>query len=225
MKRWLLAAAAASALATAARGADVPSAPQHAPAQYAPAYVPSWTGSYLGINGGYGAGTSRWTDTATGASSGSFGVDGGMVGGTLGYNMQLGTVVLGLEGDIDWSSLKGSTSTNCGSGCRTANDWLGTARGRIGYAFDRFMPFVSGGLAYGQVKGATPGGTGFSDTALGWTAGAGVEYSFLTKWSAKLEYLYTDLGNARCNGACSGADPFDARFNANLVRAGLNYRF
>ena len=75
-----------------------------------------------------------------------------MVGGTLGYNMQFGSAVFGVEADIDWSGVKGSTTTNCPLGCETKNTWFGTARGRIGYAFDRFLPYFTGGAAFGDIQ-------------------------------------------------------------------------
>ncbi|MGC2114583.1 MAG: outer membrane beta-barrel protein, partial [Pseudolabrys sp.] len=125
--------------------------PMNAPAYYAPY---NWTGFYVGINGGGGWGRSEWTNAA--GSSGGFDVSGGLVGGTIGYNWQLGQWVFGLEGDIDWSDIRGSTSSGIcvGMSCETRNDWLGTGRIRIGYAFDRFLPYVTGGVAFGDVKGS-----------------------------------------------------------------------
>ena len=65
----------------------------------------------------------------------------------------------------------------------------------------------------------------FKATKVGWTAGAGLEYAFIDHWSAKLEYLYVDLGKATCDAVCSGGDPFDVTFNTSIVRAGVNYKF
>ena len=91
--------------------------------------------------------------------------------------------------------------------CETSNNWLGTARGRIGYAFDRFLPYFTAGAAFGDIKGTVGAVNDFSATKVGWTGGAGVEYAFIDNWSAKLEYLYVDLGKATCAAACSGGDP------------------
>ena len=92
-------------------------------------------------------------------------------------------------------------------------------RGRVGYAFDRFMPYVTGGAAFGNIK-STVAGVGSSDeTKAGWTVGGGLEAALAGPWTAKVEYLYVDLGRG---GSILGAD---TRFNANIVRAGLNYRF
>jgi outer membrane immunogenic protein len=189
--------------------------PMKAPAYNAPY---NWTGFYVGINGGGGWGRSNFSDPF---ASGSFNTSGGLVGGTAGYNWQMNQVVFGVEGDIDWSNIRGSSV--CGTAiitsCETRNDWLGTARGRLGYAFDRFMPYVTGGLAVGEIKTSIAGIGSANDTKAGWTAGAGLEAAIAGPWTAKIEYLYVDLGRG---GSVLGSD---AKFNTNLVRAGLNYRF
>ena len=226
MKRLLLAGVGLAIAATAAHGADVPPA-RSLPLPRTVSYVPffTWNGAYVGLNAGYGFGSSRWTDTVTRISTNKFSTNGGMIGGTVGYNLQLSTFVVGLEGDIDWSGNKGSTTINCVTTCTTSNPWLGTARGRIGYAFDRFLPYVTAGAAFGGVKGSVLGFGSFSQTKVGWTAGAGLEYAFVDNWTAKLEYLYVDLGTANCNTVCSGGDPFNVTFKTNIVRAGVNYKF
>jgi outer membrane immunogenic protein len=187
----------------------------------APAYLPpppyNWTGFYVGINGGGGWGRS---DFSAPFSTGSFDTSGGLVGGTLGYNWQMGQAVFGLEGDVDWSNIRGSAV--CGGGvtvCETRNDWLGTFRGRLGYAFDRFLPYVTGGLAVGDIKTSIAGLGGTNDTKAGWTVGGGIEAAIAGPWTAKVEYLYVDLGRG---GSILGSD---AKFTTNIVRAGLNYRF
>jgi len=228
MKRLTLAACGglvAVAMAAPALAADLPRPAYKAPIYTAPAF--SWSGFYVGLNGGYGWGRSNWTSSA--GTTGDFNVKGWVVGGTLGYNLQTGVWVWGVEGDIDYSNIKGSAGTVCTGGattdCETRNTWLGTARGRVGYAMDRFLPFVTGGLAFGGIK-MTPftGGASATQTKLGWTLGAGVEWAFMSSWSAKLEYLYADLGTARCPAATCGLDN-DVKFRTNLLRVGVNYRF
>jgi opacity protein-like surface antigen len=160
------------------------------------------------------------------AATGSFGVNGAFVGGTLGYNVQTGGVVFGFEADAVWSAMKGSSTVNCAAGCETRNNWLGTVRGRIGYAFDRFLPYVTGGMAAGDIKATTPGLAGATSTRIGWTAGGGIEYAFVNKWSVKTEYLYADLGKFDCGASCSALPPpTEVSFNAHLIRFGLNYKF
>ena len=171
MKRVILAGIGALAMVTmmgAANAADIQR--RQAMPVKAPAYVPyNWTGFYVGVNGGGGFGHSTWSG-ATGSSG--FNTSGGLIGGTIGYNYQMGQTVVGLEGDLDWSNIRGSTTAlPCTTSCETRNSWLGTARGRIGYAFDRFMPFVTGGAAFGDIKASPAGLAGELDSKLGWTLG------------------------------------------------------
>jgi outer membrane immunogenic protein len=181
----------------------------------------NWTGFYVGINGGYGMGKSTWDSPAVSPDP-----KGATVGGTLGYNWQAGSFVYGLEADWDWSMMKGSAA--CGlANCETNNAWLATARLRLGYAFDRWLPYITGGGAYGKIE-ANNTNIGFSSASanrFGWTAGLGLEYAFLGNWSAKLEYLYLDLGSFDCGTACSVVTPDNVSFSANIIRAGLNYKF
>lgn len=219
MKRLVLASIGALAVVTtmgAANAADIQR--RQAMPTKAPAYVQmyNWTGAYVGINGGGGWGRS---DTSSPFASGSFKTSGGVVGGTVGYNWQTGPAVFGLEGDIDWSNIRGSSTCGAGFSCETKNSWLATARGRVGYAFDRFMPFVTGGLAVGDIKNNVAGVGSSTTTKAGWTVGGGLEAALTGPWTAKVEYLYADLGRGT---SVLGAD---TKFNTSLVRAGLNYRF
>ena len=228
MKRFILTACAgllAAAVASPSFAADLARPPIYkAPA--APYIVPfSWSGFYVGVNGGYGWGTSDWTIEATALSTGDFDVNGALVGVTLGYNLQTGNWVWGVEGDLDASWIKGTETTFCAlPGCETRNDWLATGRARIGYAWNRFLPYITGGIAAGDIKMTTPALTSETDTQVGWTAGAGVEWAFTGAWSAKFEYLYADLGTATCDAVTCGT-PMDVSLKLNLIRAGINYRF
>lgn len=200
--------------AASAMAADI--APRgRAPAAPKPVYAPyNWSGAYIGINGGGGWGNS---DSSTPFAS-SYRTSGGMVGGTLGYNWQFGRTVLGVEGDIGWSGIRGSSA--CGAtSCETRNDWLSTVRGRVGYAADRFLPYITGGLAIGNVNHSIAGVGSSNPTQAGWTIGGGLEAAISGPLTAKIEYLYVDLGRS---GSVVGSD---SKFNANVVRAGLNYRF
>ena len=217
MKRLVLASIGALAVMTmtgSANAADIArrqAMPTKAPMYEAPY---NWTGFYVGINGGYGFGTS---DIGA-AFPGSYDVNGGLAGGTVGYNWQMGQAVFGVEGDIDWSGIRGNGT--CGvTTCETRNDWLSTARVRLGYAVNRFMPFVTGGAAFGDIKNDVAGVGSASDTKVGWTLGGGVEAAIAGPWTAKVEYLYADLGRG---ASVLGAD---ASFKTNIVRGGINYRF
>src|SRR5579872_660175 len=237
MKRMLWAGAFALLVGGQALAADLPPPPPapRAPATYVPTTIPvyNWSGIYIGANGGYGFGTSNWTDT-TGASTGNFNTNGWLAGGTVGGNVQFwGGAVLGIEGDWDWTNLNGTSSTApCTggvpagiTGCQTSSNWLGTVRGRAGWAFDRVLLYGTGGAAFAPVK-ATAVGSGLgtdTNTEVGWTAGGGLEFAFAPNWTAKAEYLYVDLNNGSCIAACAGAfTPISVKYTENIVRAGIN---
>jgi len=222
MKRVLVACAgllALSAAIGAAQAADL--RPRYAPVA-APVYAPgyNWTGFYLGINGGGGWGRSTWDGVNT------WDLSGGFIGATIGYNWQLGgPVVLGVEADVDWSGISGTTNTLCPLGCETRNHWLATVRGRAGYAFDRFLPYITAGLAVGDIKATTPFFPGGSSTTAGWTVGAGLEFAVVSNVTIKGEYLYVDLGNFNCGLNCGLLPNGNVSYYTNLLRAGLNVRF
>jgi outer membrane immunogenic protein len=237
----LLAAVAVIGFASIASAADMP---VKAPAPIvAPLY--NWTGPYIGIAGGYGWGHSNQTDPGivicdpliteclAGAGDGSYAVHGGMIGGTLGYNWQNGPWVFGVEGDYSWANISGSSNT-CGAtspsphACGTKLDSLGTFRGRIGYAMGatgNWLPYVTGGLAVGELNAwdSLFPASG-SDFRAGWTVGGGVEVGITRNWTAKIEYLYVDLGSQQMFNIVPGV-PETVSFTANIIRGGINYRF
>jgi len=210
-----------------ALAADMPvKMPMKAPPVFAAPY--NWTGLYVGINGGYGWASSHWDNTLFPVSN--YDVNGGVVGGTVGYNWQTGPWVLGLEGDIDWSDLHGGVTipVDCPApfACTTNNDWLGTARGRVGYAWDRLLLYATGGAAFGNIKANYATNSGVNETKIGWTIGGGAEFAVSGPLTAKIEYLYTDLGSVDCGTNCGAPAPDVVHLNnINLVRVGLNYRF
>jgi outer membrane immunogenic protein len=216
-----LAAMAMLAAAFSAQAADIPP-PVYKGVRPVIAYY-NWTGFYIGINGGYGWGNSNWS-LLPGTS---IKPTGGLFGGTLGYNWQAGSFVYGIEGDWDWSGVKGSVTCAVIATCTTENPWLATIRGRLGYAFDRWLPYITGGGAYGNIKATVSVpvaglAASASKSNFGWTIGGGVEYAFLGNWTAKIEYLYVDLGTVN-----DGIAPVvnNVSFKENIVRAGLNYKF
>jgi outer membrane immunogenic protein len=218
MKTLLLAGASLFALgAASASAADLPARmPAKAPAYVAPmAY--NWTGFYLGLNGGYGFGRGEFNGALP---SGRFDAGGGLFGATVGYNWQTGPVVFGLEGDIDWSGMKGTGTCGGITSCEVRNDYLSTIRGRLGYAFDRWMPYITGGAAIGNVKTSIAGFGDTNNTKGGWTIGGGVEASIAGPWTAKVEYLHVDLGDA--DTAIAGES---AKFTSDIIRGGINYKF
>jgi outer membrane immunogenic protein len=153
-------------------------------------------------------------------------VSGWLAGATAGYNYQFGQAVVGVEGDIDWSGINGSTTNLCPGGCETSNSWLATVRARLGYAADRFMPYVTGGAAFGNIRASTPSFAETSTDNTGWTLGAGLETALVPNWTAKVEYLYVDLGSFNCGLNCgTGLTNDNVSFHTNTLRAGVNYKF
>ncbi|MCC6947104.1 MAG: porin family protein [Bradyrhizobiaceae bacterium] len=221
MRKFLFAGAAVCALGGApAVAAD---APMRAPIMKAPETATAlfdWSGFYLGAVAGYGWGDTEHTDPAGGAN-GSFDANGWLLGGTTGYNWQSGRAVLGVEGDLSWAGLDGAGGSAAGP-LSTNLNWLGTGRVRAGYAADAYLFYVTGGAAVGRFE-AAGGGFGGSDTRLGWTVGAGFEAKLAQNWSAKLEYLYVDLGDK--HAYTNAAGPAAASLTSHIVRVGLNYRF
>jgi len=219
MMRYLLAGLATLTMVGSASAADLAYRGARPPVM-APVYSPfyNWSGFYIGINGGGGWGSSTWDGI------GGFSVSGGMIGVTGGYNYQINQFVIGAEADIDWSGINGSTN-GCFFGCETRNSWLGTARGRLGYAFDRFMPYLTGGLAVGNISAKTQLLPGGSTTNAGWTVGAGFEVALVANVTAKAEYLYVGLGDFNCGLNCGLLPSSNVSFYANVLRGGINVRF
>jgi outer membrane immunogenic protein len=207
-----------------------------APAFAAPAQ--SWTGFYAGVNAGYGGDAFKYpahgtytdvtvdedSDTTTNFNgTGSLTSSGYVGGGQAGYDYQLGGWVIGAVADIDATGIEGRGSISGSSvgntnGSASAHissklDYLGTVRARVGLpiADGRFMPYVTAGMAYGQVNSSAaidvvPAASENSSpthfaasrnlTRVGWTVGAGAEYAITPQITFGAEYLYTDLGTA-----------------------------
>ena len=192
--------------------------------------------------------------------------DGFIGGGQVGYNWQFASnFVVGFEADIQGVATSGGNTTGLTAvpfapantifftsyNARRNLDYLGTVRGRAGFLFTpTLLVYGTGGLAYGGVRTDLSlfqfstiapfgiGGTSFSDTRVGWTAGGGLEWMFWPNWSAKVEYLYYDLGNVTNATGLIRVPPFvppgagfyaatqsAERFNGHIVRAGVNYHF
>jgi outer membrane immunogenic protein len=242
--------ATASLLATSAFAADL------APRMYTKAPAPivavyDWTGFYLGGNIGYSWGRSSDTSTITNGagaviatSAGTSNLDGVVGGGQIGYNWQVQSWVWGLEADIQGTGEKGSRGFAFAPGGFNALvlapvpvaltqkiDWFGTVRGRAGILVSpTVLLYATGGLAYGAVNTSEVIGVlpGFSSTTtnVGWTVGAGVEGVISGNWTAKLEYLYVDLGTvsgAFTSGGFTSA--YSSHITDNVLRVGVNYKF
>jgi len=184
-----------------------------------------------------------------GDSSGTFGA----IGAQFGYNYQMQQMVIGFEADLDWADGVRSANfvappniaslTNVGH--QSAGlQWLGTARLRAGYAFDRALIFATGGVAFGGIKAESSASEfdgantdifagSASGAKVGYALGGGVEYAFAANMSLKAEYLYYDLGKANytvaaANTIAEGEGLFvnaSQRLDGSLVRIGLNVRY
>jgi len=237
-------AVAALLVAGAANATDVFSAAPAYPTAFSPVPLYNWTGLYVGVNGGGGFGNPTWS---SGPDSlwGNYSTSSGLIGGTLGYNFQthLGSLVLGEEMDLDAARFHATITPppNCVQGCEFRSTWVGSARLRLGYAFEQFLPYVTAGLSGANLTADIPGlpfGTQ-SKINLSYTVGAGLEVMLADRWSAKLEYLFMDHGGITCAPACGqGLDSFNSKHNVeqlgvwpvsfnftdHVVRIGVNYR-
>ena len=244
MRKFVAGACAIAALApVTAAAADLPAAPRYRAAAPYPAAAPvepplyTWTGLYAGFNLGYGLGhverNGGFRDVAT--SGRPRGVIGG---GQLGYNVQAGHAVFGLEADLQASGQRAQTTiATPGVVIREKDEipWFGTVRGRLGFTpTDGLLLYATGGLAYGRAKASgtvtvpTFRAASFeaSDVKLGWTVGGGIEAALIGHWTMKVEYLRVDLGNLALSTTVGGAPlSSNARIKDDIVRAGLNYRF
>jgi outer membrane immunogenic protein len=171
--------------AGAARAADLPY--RKADPVYAPVLPEafSWTGFYAGANVGGGFSGTDAFNSYLGTNGGR--ADGAVGGLQLGYNYQVSSrFVVGIENDFMASGIK----TQHSGGNDVSLPFYGTGRARAGFTMmdSRLLVYGTGGMAFGQVKDS-----GIDKMRIGWTAGGGVEWAFQQNWSAKIEYLYTDL--------------------------------
>lgn len=224
-------------------GSLVMAAPSHAAELgqiSGPGATHMWGGFYVGVNGGYGWGSHEWPELDK-----NYSADGWLAGATGGFNIDTGDWIFGFEMDYDWTGMSGSKtgypSYYTVRHVKTDLETLGTARVRAGYdvgdATNPLLLYLTGGLAFGNVKASLQDTTCFDGCStyggsdkrvhFGWAYGAGAEYAFDDQWSAKLEYLRVDLRSQSYSIPVSyyegpvhvSVGPID------VVRAGLNYHF
>lgn len=244
--RKLLAVCALIGAAGTAGAADLPNLKQ-SPLAPPPAF--SWTGFYAGVNGGYGLDHFAFDyiyASPVGFERSSSGITsrGVVLGGQIGYNYQLsnlpfiGHAVVGVEVDSDWADIRGATNIGTPLGplsFGTRFENFGTARGRVGYDFDRLLVYITGGLTYATSETYyTANGVSGSLTAtrsgifpnIG-VAGAGVEYAFANNLTMRAEYLYDFSGAEyeQFSPTTTSAIGFGTRSMYHILRLGLNYKF
>jgi len=203
-------------------GADLPvKAPRST--YFAPAPVATWSGFYAGGNIGWGWARGDATVAGVGVSQDFNGLIGG---GQIGYNFQSGAFVFGVEADAQLASDQHKTAAVAGVGTVSVRTpYFATFRGRAGYSMDNWLFYVTGGAAYSKytIDATVLGVNSVSaNYRWGWTLGAGVEWMFGPRWSAKFEYLYMDTGSY--TAALFGV-PFTSRLRDNILRLGFNYHF
>ena len=202
MKRILLTTVSLGVLSllSPAFGADLPTYSK-APAFAAPVY--DWTGVYFGVFGGGGYGNHNINNALGNTGNADFTANysstGGVAGGELGYNWQSGIYVVGIEGDLFWSGIKGNDASAIAAGVYplTSVDadnlrWGGTIRARGGFTIDRWLMFFTGGYAFGDIDHTNTDPVGgvdrFTVHANGLTAGAGFAYALTNNVIGKFEY-------------------------------------
>jgi outer membrane immunogenic protein len=237
-------------LSAGAFAADLPSR-RAAPPVFAAAPAFTWTGFYVGAQAGYGWGNDESKPVLGGivVTDGVFGeydTDGFVGGVHAGYNHQIGNFVLGLEGDIEAADLSGGRTLanpalpGISLSFGTSIDWQGSLRARAGFAADRALFYVTGGLAYaniantytvtaagGNILGLTPGTypVSFDDTQWGWTLGTGVEYAFTSNLTARVEYRYTRFDSFENRLVDVAGIGLEQEPDFHTARIGVSYKF
>jgi len=243
--------------ATRSQAADLPARVATRPAPVAVAAAPAWGGFYVGLFAGYGWGNAAATapfDSNTGFFYNFFGapytaeVAGFFGGGTVGYNIQSGAIVYGVEGEAGYLGLKGSAvepndlpNTN-DTVTRFKSALYDAIYGRLGFASGNALFYGKGGVAFLDAEASTidpcvapPATCGTTTLTMtgskvmtGWSAGGGVEWLFGAGWSAKAEYAYFDFGKIATAGPSSTPGEFyrqTVEVTAHTVKLGVNYRF
>jgi outer membrane immunogenic protein len=265
MRRAFIALAGLVGITATASAADLPY--RAAPPPVVPIFT--WTGFYVGVNAGVAWADSNNDPLFIPAGTGGIFLTNVIVpanggnnnavftgGGQIGYNWQAGGWVFGIEADLQWADLSQSNNP-LGFGIvgvpagfnflvtNTGVEWFGTARGRLGYAWDRTLLYATGGFAYGGGGGGNNlcGGVVFDcggggDIRTGWTIGGGLEYAFTNNWTVKVEGLWVNLDGGGSNNGLVGfvgntpvflppgfiTNAIDEQ-TFGVVRVGLNYKF
>jgi outer membrane immunogenic protein len=226
-------------LVSPAVGADLPYA--KAPIIAAPVY--DWSGFYVGGFGGGGYGNHN-VNNATGQSStftnftANYTSIGGVAGGEAGYNWHSGSYMVGLEGDLFWSGIKGNDANQFIAGNFpgvTGIDadnlkWGGTVRARVGYTLDRWMFFFTGGYAFGDIEHTNTAATidKFTVHANGLTGGGGIAYALTNNVIGKFEYRYYNFNGYNRPGTPltpNGQLPYTTESTYSVVTLGLDFKF
>jgi outer membrane immunogenic protein len=199
----LLAGVAALGFASSSYAADLI---VQAPVVSEPGYVAAagnWDGVYIGAFVGYGKGDYNVVDS----TADDIAYEGWLLGAAVGTNFTIGNgVVAGVVADIAWTNQQDDAEA-------FKVDWTGSVRGKLGFDGGAFLPYLTAGLA---VAGADLAGE--TNTHIGWTVGAGVEFAVADNISLDLLYRYSDYGAQEYSGV-------DHSFNSHAITAGINFKF
>jgi len=226
VKKLLLAVSLIALTSSAALAADLAPAPVE---PVAPVYVPySWTGFYVGAQAGVNilsskdvipAYPSSFTQTSTGFA----------IGGKVGGNYQFSNnIVLGLEASASWVTNSSDHPTGVGGErYQIKQDYQGAVVARLGYAFDRFLPYVKGGYAFAHLKDLQyleqggPDSVSKDATYSGWTVGAGFDYAVTDNIIVGIDYSYSGYSKQRfVYGGPNTVKPY-----TNTILASVSYKF
>jgi outer membrane immunogenic protein len=212
-----------------------------APLVKAPSYIPAqfmWTGFYVGASVGWGFGSSSFNDPfpAT-VAAGSPRLSGLLLGGVTGINYQIGSVVIGAEGDFTGSWAKGSVTDAARNFLNTEVMWTSTVAARFGWAFDRLLIYGKGGGAFDQDRNTAALPNGSNDIGstyrAGWDLGAGAEYAVTEHMIVRIAYDYmkfpskniTFQGSALVNGQIVSPLNSSVGVTLNEIKGVLEYKF
>jgi outer membrane immunogenic protein len=223
----------------AAQAADLPTRKGPPPAPALPAAY-DWTGFYVGAEAGGAWSQSRAFYPIAGPTGYLPYDPSGIFGGVYaGYNYEFASnIVVGVESDINYGDIRHGTYYHVSAGGSLPTDtgdgqlgWFGSARLRAGYAFDRFLPFVTGGVAFADYKSNLNAQTNplfnASDdhTRAGWTVGGGLDYALTNNLTLRAEYRYADYGNVTDVAANLPITVHTVDLKTNDVRVGVAYKF
>ena len=193
-------------------------APKYKAPVVASAY--NWSGLYVGANFGGG-----WTNGSLNIPGNNLygGITEFIGGGQVGYNVQAGHLLFGVEGDFDGASFNHATLPVPTLGS-VSQQWISTVAGRFGVVNDRWLVFAKLGGGWVQSNAAVnvpgPSWNG-SSTNGGWLVGGGIEYGFKANWTVKLEYDYL----AQSNWTSATVPTVTLNRDFQMIKAGINYKF
>ncbi len=212
-----------------------------APVYKSPTYIPavfSWTGFYVGLSAGGGWGSATFNDPFSQLNGGNPRLKGFLIGGVTGTNYQIGSLVVGVEGDFTGSWAKGGVTDTAGNFLQTEIIWTSTVSARLGWAFDRFMPYIKAGGAFDQDRNTAGSVFGGSNVGgiyrAGFGIGAGAEYAVTEHWILRAAWDYmkmplrnvTMTGNAlTATGTLFGPANASTGFSLNQFKGIVEYKF